>query len=88
MMDGRVGAIREMLDGNGFEHVSIMAYSAKYASAFYGPFREAAHSAPPTSGDRKAYQMDPGNRREAMIEMEADVLEGADIIMVKPAMAT
>lgn len=65
MMDGRVGAIREMLDGNGFEHVSIMAYSAKYASAFYGPFREAAHSAPPTSGDRKAYQMDPGNRREA-----------------------
>lgn len=86
MMDGRVAAIRERLDVNGYEHVSIMAYSAKYASAFYGPFRDAAHSAP-TIGDRKTYQMDPSNRREAMKEMVLDVAEGADIIMVKPAMA-
>lgn len=86
MMDGRVKAIRETLDTEGYEHVSIMAYSAKYASAFYGPFREAAHSAP-SYGDRKAYQMDPANRREAMTEMAADVAEGADLLMVKPAMA-
>lgn len=85
MMDKRVGKIRSVLDGNGYEHVAIMAYSAKYASSFYGPFREAAHSAP-SFGDRKAYQMDPANRREARREIELDVMEGADIIMVKPAM--
>ena len=86
MMDGRVGKIRNILDANGFEHVGIMAYSAKYASAFYGPFREAAHSAP-SFGDRKSYQMDPANREEACREMLLDLEEGADIIMVKPAMA-
>lgn len=85
MMDGRVGAIRNILDENEQEHVAIMAYSAKYASSFYGPFREAAHSAP-SFGDRKAYQMDPANRIEAMKEIMLDVEEGADIIMVKPAM--
>lgn len=86
MMDGRVGKIRQILDQNAYEHVSIMAYSAKYASAFYGPFREAAHSAP-SFGDRKAYQMDPANRTEALREVELDIQEGADIVMVKPAMA-
>jgi len=85
MMDGRVQAIRRALDEEGFTYVSIMSYSAKYASAFYGPFREAAQSAP-QFGDRKTYQMDPANIREAMREMEADILEGADILMVKPAL--
>lgn len=86
MMDGRVEAIRQLLDDNGYTHVSIMSYSAKYSSAFYGPFREAAHSAP-QFGDRKTYQMDPGNIREAMREIEEDIAEGADIIMVKPALS-
>ena len=86
MMDGRVAAIREALDIEGFAQRSIMAYSAKYASAFYGPFREAADSAP-KFGDRRTYQMDPANVREAMREVDLDVSEGADIIMVKPAMA-
>lgn len=86
MMDGRVEAIRENLDKNGFENVPIMAYSAKYSSAFYGPFRDAAGSAP-QFGDRKGYQMDPGNIREAMLEIEDDIKEGADIVMVKPAMS-
>ncbi|MDR1165122.1 MAG: porphobilinogen synthase [Deltaproteobacteria bacterium] len=84
MMDGRVGAIRENLDQNGFERVPIMSYSVKYASAFYGPFREAANSAPQT-GDRKGYQMDPANIREAAYEASLDLQEGADILMVKPA---
>lgn len=86
MMDGRVEAIRNILDENGYKHISIMAYSAKYASAFFGPFREAADSAP-QFGDRKGYQMDPANIREAMLEIEDDINEGADIIMVKPAMS-
>lgn len=86
MMDGRVGEIRKALDDNGFKHTPIMAYSAKYCSAFYGPFREAANSAP-QFGDRKTYQMDPANIREAIREMEADIEEGADIIMVKPALS-
>lgn len=86
MMDGRVGAIREMLDDNGFVNTPIMAYSAKFASAFYGPFRDAADSAP-SFGDRKSYQMDFHNRREALKEVLLDVQEGADIIMIKPAMA-
>jgi porphobilinogen synthase len=86
MMDGQVAAIREALDENAFEDVPIMAYSAKYASSFYGPFREAAESAP-QFGDRKAYQMDPANADEAIREMSLDVGEGADIIMVKPALA-
>ena len=86
MMDGRIGAIREVLDENGFENVAIMAYSAKYASSFYGPFREAANSAP-QFGDRKTYQMDPANTNEAVIEGMLDVEEGADIIMVKPALS-
>ncbi len=86
MMDGQVGAIREVLDEAGRESVPIMAYSAKYASCFYGPFREAAESAP-KFGDRKAYQMDPPNAMEAIREIELDVAEGADIIMVKPALA-
>lgn len=86
MMDGRVLAIREALDEEGFKNVSIMSYSAKYASAFYGPFREAAHSTP-SFGDRKTYQMDAGNRKEAFVEVENDLLEGADIIMVKPALS-
>ena len=86
MMDGRVAAIREALDVEGFAQRTIMAYSAKYASAFYGPFREAADSAPKFR-DRRAYQMDPANVREAMREVDLDVSEGADIIMVKPAMA-
>jgi porphobilinogen synthase len=86
MMDGRVDAIRTILDENGYKHISIMAYSAKYSSAFYGPFREAADSAP-QFGDRKTYQMDPANIREAMREIECDIEEGADIIMVKPALS-
>jgi porphobilinogen synthase len=84
MMDGRVGAIRDLLDKNGFKHLPIMAYSVKYASAFYGPFRQAADSAP-AFGDRRGYQMDPANRREALFEIELDLAEGADAVMVKPA---
>lgn len=86
MMDGRVGVIRDELDANGYKNVSIMAYSAKYASAFYGPFREAAES-PPQFGDRRSYQMDPPNVREALREIELDIEEGADIVMVKPALS-
>ena len=86
MMDGRIGAIRRALDRGGHETVPIMSYAAKYASAFYGPFREAAESAP-KFGDRRGYQMDPPNAREAMREIELDLEEGADIIMVKPALA-
>ena len=85
MMDGRVGAIRRALDESGLEHTPIVAYSAKYASAFYGPFREAADSAP-SFGDRRGYQMDPANVREALRECELDLAEGADVIMVKPAL--
>lgn len=86
MMDGRVGAIRQALDENGLTETPIMAYSAKYASAFYGPFREAAECAP-QFGDRKTYQMDPANSREALKEVALDIEEGADIVMVKPALA-
>lgn len=86
MMDGRVAAIRDALDSSGFQDTAIMSYSAKYASAFYGPFREAAESAP-QFGDRKSYQMDPANAREALKEVRLDVDEGADIVMVKPALA-
>lgn len=86
MMDGQVGAIRETLDKNGFRRVKILAYSAKYASNFYGPFREALDSAP-QFGDRKTYQMDYRNSKEALREIEADIKEGADIVMVKPALA-
>ncbi len=86
MMDGQVGAIRQALDAAGFADTAIMAYAAKYASAFYGPFRDAAES-PPQFGDRKTYQMDPANGREALREVALDVAEGADIIMVKPALA-
>ena len=85
MMDGRVARIRRELDAQGFTQIPILAYSAKYASAFYGPFREAADSAP-KFGDRKSYQMDPANQLEAMREIALDIEEGADIIMVKPAM--
>jgi porphobilinogen synthase len=85
MMDGRVGAIRTELDGAGFGDVAILAYAAKFASAYYGPFRDAAESAP-AFGDRRSYQMDPPNRREAMREMRADLEEGADVLMVKPAL--
>jgi porphobilinogen synthase len=85
MMDGRVGAIRAALDGEGYEHLPIVSYAAKYASAFYGPFREAAESAP-SFGDRKSYQLDPPNVREALRECELDLAEGADAIMVKPAL--
>jgi len=85
MMDGRVGVIREELDANGFEQTSIMSYTAKYASAFYGPFRDALHSAP-KHGDKKTYQMNPANRREALLEAQLDIEEGADMIMVKPAL--
>jgi porphobilinogen synthase len=85
MMDGRVGYIRNVLDQNGFTNVSIMSYSAKYASAFYGPFRDALNSAP-KFGDKKTYQMDPANQREALIEANLDELEGADFLMVKPAL--
>jgi porphobilinogen synthase len=86
MMDGRVGAIRKALDENGFPQTAIMAYAAKYASGFYGPFREAAESTP-QFGDRRSYQMDPANSDEALREVEMDIREGADIVMVKPAMA-
>ncbi|NPA13911.1 MAG: porphobilinogen synthase [Aquificae bacterium] len=86
MMDGMVKAIRQALDEAGFSHIPIMAYSAKYASAFYGPFRDAAESAP-AFGDRRTYQMDPSNSREAFKEVYLDILEGADIVMVKPALA-
>ncbi len=86
MMDGRVGAIREALDMSGYSHIPIMAYSAKYASAFYGPFRDAAGSAP-AFGDRRSHQMDPANLRQAVQEVDQDIEEGADIVMVKPALA-
>ncbi|SHE31766.1 porphobilinogen synthase [Alkalibacter saccharofermentans] len=86
MMDGRIGQIRTNLDLAGYQDIPIMAYSAKYASSFYGPFRDAADSAP-AFGDRKAYQMDPGNIREAVKEVELDIHEGADIVMVKPALS-
>ncbi|OGI02629.1 MAG: delta-aminolevulinic acid dehydratase [Candidatus Melainabacteria bacterium GWF2_37_15] len=86
MMDGRVNAIRDILDDEGFEYTPIMSYSVKYASSFYGPFREVADSAP-KSGDRKSYQMNPANTNEALMEAEADLMEGADILMVKPALA-
>jgi porphobilinogen synthase len=85
MMDGRVKAMRQALDGSGFQNIPVMAYAAKYASAFYGPFREAAESAP-QFGDRRSYQMDPPNWREALREVEQDIAEGADIVMVKPAL--
>jgi porphobilinogen synthase len=85
MMDGRVGVIREALDKNGFSDVSIMSYTAKYASAFYGPFRDALNSAP-KSGDKKTYQMNPANKREALLEAQLDFDEGADMLMVKPAL--
>ena len=86
MMDGRVGVIRQALDKVGFQHVAILSYAAKYASAFYGPFREAAGSTP-SFGDRRGYQMDPANQNEALREVRADIAEGADMIMVKPALA-
>ena len=86
MMDLRVAAIRDALDENGFSQIPVMAYSAKFASAYYGPFRDAAHSAP-GFGDRKTYQMDPANGREALREVEEDILEGADLIIAKPALA-
>ena len=86
MMDGRVGAIRTALDQDGFPQVAILSYAAKYASAFYGPFREAAESTP-RFGDRRSYQMDPGNGDEALREVEADIAEGADMVMVKPALS-
>ena len=86
MMDGRIRAIRSKLDAHDFENTPIMAYSAKYCSAFYGPFREAAHSAP-QFGDRRSYQMDPGNAQEGLREVELDLEEGADVVMVKPALA-
>jgi porphobilinogen synthase len=86
MMDGRVGAIREALDTEGFAQIPILSYAAKYASAYYGPFREAANSAP-QFGDRRSYQMDPANVREALREVELDIAEGADMVMVKPALA-
>ena len=84
-MDGRVGTIRAALDDVGLEQTPIISYAAKYASAFYGPFREAAESAPPF-GDRRGYQMDPANVREALRELEVDEAEGADVLMVKPAL--
>lgn len=86
MMDGRVAVIRDILDSNGFEELPIISYAAKYSSAFYGPFREAAESVP-SFGDRKSYQMDPANRREAIKEVALDIEEGADIVMVKPALS-
>ena len=86
MMDGRIGAIREGLDRNGFTHISIMAYAAKYASAFYGPFRDAVGSAKTLTGDKRTYQMDPGNTNEAIREVAQDIEQGADMIMVKPGM--
>jgi porphobilinogen synthase len=85
MMDGRVGVIREALDEHKFENISILAYAAKYSSAFYGPFREAAQSTP-QFGDRRGYQMDPANAREALREVEMDLDEGADMVMIKPAL--
>ncbi len=85
MMDNRIAYIRKALNKNGYNDVTIMAYSAKYCSAFYGPFREAAHSAP-QFGDRKSYQMDPANRKEALKEVQQDIAEGADIVIVKPAL--
>jgi porphobilinogen synthase len=85
MMDGRVGAIRSLLDDHGFEDVAILSYAAKFASAYYGPFREAAESTP-AFGDRRSYQLDPPNRREALREMRLDLEEGADVLMVKPAL--
>jgi porphobilinogen synthase len=86
MMDGRVRAIREKLDASGFDQTPILSYAAKFASAFYGPFREAAESAP-KFGDRRSYQMDPANAREALREVALDLEEGADLVMVKPALA-
>jgi porphobilinogen synthase len=86
MMDGRIGAVRQALDGSGFVEIPILAYAAKYASAFYGPFRDAAGSAP-QFGDRRGYQMDPANGDEALREIELDIAEGADVVMVKPALA-
>lgn len=86
MMDGRVAHLRHVLDENGFQHVGIMSYTAKYASAFYGPFRDALSSAP-KKGDKKTYQMNPANSREALLEAELDIAEGADYLMVKPALA-
>jgi len=85
MMDGQVGAIRAALDAGGFQHTPILAYAAKFASAFYGPFREAADS-PPQFGDRKSYQMDPANAREALRELALDIAQGADAVMIKPAL--
>ena len=85
MMDGRVKALRQALDESGFQQTPILSYAAKYASAFYGPFREAAESAP-QFGDRRSYQMDPANWREALREVEQDIAEGADMVMVKPAL--
>jgi porphobilinogen synthase len=85
MMDGQVAAVRDALDGNGFSDIAVLAYSAKYASAFYGPFREAVQSS--LVGNRRSYQLDPGNRREGLREVELDIAEGADIVMVKPAMS-
>jgi porphobilinogen synthase len=85
MMDGRVGAIREVLDEHKFENIAILSYAAKYSSGFYGPFREAAQSTP-QFGDRRSYQMDPANAREALKEVELDLEEGADMVLVKPAM--
>jgi len=85
MMDGQVGVIRAALDAAGREDVSVLAYTAKYSSAFYGPFREAVDST--LTGDRKTYQMDPANRREALLELQTDLAEGADMVMVKPAMS-
>jgi porphobilinogen synthase len=86
MMDGRVGAIRSAFDENGLTDVSIMAYAAKYASAFYGPFRDAVGSSATLSGDKRTYQMDPANSDEALREVELDIAEGADMVMVKPGM--
>ena len=86
MMDGRVAAIRQILEGNGFESVMIMAYSAKFASSFYGPFRDAVGSSGILVGDKKTYQMDPGNSDEAMREVELDLAEGADMVLVKPGL--
>src|SRR5262249_22781642 len=86
MMDGRIGAIRQALEKNSFEHVRIMAYSAKYASGFYGPFRDAVGSSATLVGDKKTYQMDPANGDEALREVALDIAEGADMVMVKPGM--
>jgi porphobilinogen synthase len=88
MMDGQVGAIRAGLDAAGFSGAAILAYAAKYASALYGPFREAASVSIAEGGDRRAYQQDPGNRREALLEVALDVAEGADMVMVKPALTS